>query len=98
MVRRVVWTKRATNNFDKIINYLEGEWGTRVTQMFVRRTYALIDLIAEKPDLGTVENPDKKIRGFLLTRHNRVFYRVTEEEIILLNFFDTRSGTRRKKF
>ncbi len=98
MAKKIVWTKRANIKFNGIIDYLEQEWGPNVTQNFVNKAYGIIDLISDQPDLGTLENPDKKIRGFLLTKHNRLFYRVTDTEIILLNFFDTRSGRNRQKF
>lgn len=98
MAKKIVWTKRANTKFNKIIDYLEQEWGANVAQNFVRKTYDIIDLISEQPHVGTLENQEKKIRGFLLTRHNRLFYRITDNEIILLNFFDTRSGSRRKRF
>jgi plasmid stabilization system protein ParE len=97
MVREIAWTKRANYKFNKIIEYLESEWGENVTLNFVRRTYDIISLIADNPEIGTIENKEKRIRGFLLTKHNRLFYRITEREIVLLNFFDTRSGPKRKK-
>lgn len=98
MAKKIVWTKRANVKFNRIIEYLEHEWGPNMTQNFVRKAYDIIDLISYQPDLGTLENQDRKIRGFLLTKHNRLFYRVTDREIILLNFFDTRSGRKRRKF
>jgi len=98
MAKKIVWTKRANTKFNKIIAYLEQQWGQNVTQNFVIKTYDIIDLISDQPDLGTLENQDQKIRGFPLTKHNRLFYRVTDKEIILLNFFDTRSGRKRRKF
>jgi plasmid stabilization system protein ParE len=97
MARQIVWTKRATDKFNKIITYLENEWGQLVTKNFVKKTYDIIELISDQPDLGTLENSEKNIRGFLLTKHNRLFYRTTDKEIILLNFFDTRSAPTRKK-
>ncbi len=96
MAKEIVWTKRANRKFNKIIEYLELEWGQLVTENFVKRTYDIIYLIADQPELGTVENQENKIRGFLLTKHNKLFYRVTDKQIILLNFFDTRSGQKRK--
>ncbi|MCW5912865.1 MAG: type II toxin-antitoxin system RelE/ParE family toxin [Cyclobacteriaceae bacterium] len=98
MAKKIIWTKRANHKFNTIIQYLEEEWGEQVTRNFVKRVYSILDLISDQPDIGTLEHPEKRIRGFLLTRHNRLFYRVTENEIILLNFFDTRSGPRRKAF
>lgn len=98
MAKEIIWTNRANNKFNKIIDYLDHEWGEEVTQSFVQKTYDIIDLISDYPNLGTNEHPDKNIRGFPLTKHNRLFYRVTDKEIILLNFFDTRSGTERGKY
>ncbi len=96
MAKKIVWTKRANSKFNEVIDYLEKEWGHRVTQSFVRRTYDLLDLISDQPELGSIENQEKKIRGLLITKHNRLFYKTTDKEIILLNFFDTRS--KRKRF
>jgi plasmid stabilization system protein ParE len=98
MAREIVWTKRANNKFNKILEYLELEWGSQVTKNFVIRTYTILDLIADQPEIGSLENQEKNIRGFLLTKHNRLFYRTTTKEIILLIFFDMRSGSKRIKF
>jgi plasmid stabilization system protein ParE len=98
MAKRIVWTIRANHKFNKIIDYLELKWGQQVTRNFVRTTYEIIDLISDQSELGTLENQERMIRGFLLTKHTRLFYRVTDKEIILLNFFDTRSGPKRKRY
>lgn len=98
MVREIVWTKRANYKFNTILEYLELEWGDRVTRNFIKRTYDIIQLISENPELGTLENHERNIRGFLLTKHNRLFYRFTDTELIVPNFFDTRSGPKRIKF
>jgi plasmid stabilization system protein ParE len=98
MARKIIWTKRANKRLNQIINYLEGEFGETITKNFVSNTYQILDLISQNPNLGTMENLDKSIRGFLLTKHNRVFYRVTEREIIILNFFDTRSNPKNPRY
>ena len=98
MARKIIWTKRANKRINQIIEYLEDEFGKNTTKSFVSKTCQLIDLISQNPHLGTMENLDKNIRGFLLTKHNRVFYRVTESEIIILNFFDTRTHPKNPKF
>ena len=95
MVLKVVWTKRAIGKLDNIISYLQKEWGENVTVAFIRRTYYVLDLLSQQPELGTIEHKKKNIRGFLLTKHNRLFYRTTEKEIIVLNLFDTRSSQKK---
>jgi hypothetical protein len=48
--------------------------------------------------LGTIENLEKGIRGFLIVKQIVVFYKITEKEIILLDFFDTRQHPEKKKY
>ena len=98
MAKKIVWTKRANSRFNQIIEFLEVEWGETVTRNFVNKTYNIIDLLSKTPTLGSIEKPDLNIRGFLITKHNRLFYRETSDSLIILNFFDTRSGARRKKY
>jgi plasmid stabilization system protein ParE len=98
MAKTVVWTKRANQSFNRVIAYLEKEWGEKVTSAFVNQSFGIIELLAKNPELGSLEVSDLGIRGFPITKHNRLFYRFTEQELILLNFFDTRSGKARKKF
>lgn len=98
MAKKIVWTNRANIKFNKIIDYLELEWGNKVTSSFVSKTFNILDLISEHPDLGTMELTDKNIRGFLITKHNRMFYRVEKNSIIVLNFFDTRNRPKSKKY
>lgn len=98
MAKTIVWTKRANNSFNNVIAYLEEEWNSKVTKEFVVRTYRIIDLLAENPELGSIEDHSKNVRGFLITKHNLLFYRVTHESIILLNLYDTRSKPTRIKY
>ena len=48
--------------------------------------------------MGTIEVEEKGIKGFLITKHNRLFYRNTDKELVILNFFDTRQNPKKKKF
>ena len=62
MALKVKWSKYADQSFDRILEYLEAEWGRNVTQAFVRRTYEFLDLLSEFPEIGSVENIESQIR------------------------------------
>ncbi|MBS1486348.1 MAG: type II toxin-antitoxin system RelE/ParE family toxin [Bacteroidetes bacterium] len=98
MAHEIIWTKRSLIRFNLIIDYLQSEWGHLATQNFINKSYHILDLISLYPELGSIENQEKNIRGFLITKHNRLFYRVEGNRIILLNFFDTRSGPERPNY
>jgi addiction module RelE/StbE family toxin len=94
MAKEIIWTKRAVKKFNKIISYLEEDWNESVTENFVQATYHKIELLIAQPYLGSLENSKLDIRGILISKHNRLFYRVIDDKIILINFFDTRSKRR----
>lgn len=98
MVHRIVWTERAADKYDKILDYLKENWGKNLTPSFVSKTFDILALLKKQPNLGTLEKPKKGIRGFLISKHNIMFYRVDEDVLIVLNFFDTRSSLSRKKY
>ena len=83
-------TKRATQQFKSIQEYLEQHWGEKVLKSFNQKTIHFFDLLERYPEMGRIEVENKGIRGFLLTKHTRVFYRVKNNQIIVLAFFDVR--------
>ena len=90
MALKVKWSKYADQSFDRILEYLDAEWGGNVTQIFVRRTYEFLDLLSEFPEIGSMENVENQIRGFVLIKQITVFYIRKKDSIILLNFYDNR--------
>ena len=90
MALEIFWNKRAKINFDNIVAYLELAFGTTTATIFVRRSYKVIEHLSEFPEMGRMEVADKGIRGILISKHNRLFYRENEKSIVLLNFYDTR--------
>jgi plasmid stabilization system protein ParE len=96
MAKTIVWNNKASIQFNAVIEYLETEWGEKVTKSFVVRTYQIIEILAQYPEIGTLENPDKRIRAFVITKHNTLFYRVDNDKLYLLNFFDNRQHPQRK--
>ena len=98
MAKTIVWNRRASDSFNAIIQYLENEWGSNVTRDFVKCTYHLLDLLAANPELGPIEHDEKQIRGFVITKHNTLFYRVEDTRLVLLHFFDNRQDPKKKSY
>jgi plasmid stabilization system protein ParE len=96
MALKIYWTTRATRNFDVILEYLEVEWGDQVTKRFIRDVYDLLELLVEFPELGSIENIEKGIRGFTLIKQINIFYRITKDKIIVLGLFDNRQNPSKK--
>jgi plasmid stabilization system protein ParE len=98
MALDIFWSKRADEKFDRILEYLTAEFGERVTSAFVKKVYDFLDILVEFPEIGLLENLERNIRGFVIVRQITVFYIISGERIILLNFFDNRQGRKKKKY
>ena len=98
MALEIVWSKRADKKFDKILEYLSEEWGNNVTTAFVKKVYDFLEILSEFPEIGTLENRDKAIRGFVIIKQVSVFYTIRNNRIIILNFFDNRQSPSKKRF
>lgn len=93
---RIVWTKKARKRFSEIFDYIQRKFGDTARQSFITKTKDFTRLLYEFPEIGTLEIPEKKLRGFQLSRQTRVFYRLKNDQIILLTFFDSRQDPRRR--
>ncbi len=98
MARKIRSTKRADRRFEEIKEYLTTEFGENTTERFVKRVFSFYDIVTDFPKIGTLVNKEKGIYGFVLEKPVSVFYRVHNKEVIILNFFDNRSGPGKKKY
>lgn len=98
MALEICWSRRASDKFDKILEYLLEEWGERITGNFVKKVYGFLEILSEYPEIGTVENKEKSIRGFTVVKDINIFYKVAEKTIVLLDFFDNRQNPEKKRY
>lgn len=96
MALKIRWSTRADITLDQLIIYLEIEWGETVVKAFMKKLYDFLELLSEFPDIGSMQYPEKRIRGFALTKQISIFYRVDTDQIVLLDFFDNRSDPKKK--
>ena len=98
MALEVKWSKKADSKFDTILEYLLIEWGEKITESFVKKVYDFLDILSEFPEIGTLENKEKGIRGFTIARQINIFYQIRENDIVILNFFDNRQSPKKRRF
>ncbi len=72
--------------------------GESVASAFIRKVYDLLNILSKFPEIGTIENEEKGIRGFTIIKQVNLFYRISGDKVILLNFFDNRQHSGKKKF
>lgn len=96
MALKIFWTKRALVNFDKILEYLEEDFGEIPTKTFVIKVHIFLDNLKDFPELGTLQHSDKQIRGFVIVKQVTIFYKVYDDHIRILNLFDNRQDPKKK--
>jgi plasmid stabilization system protein ParE len=92
----IFFSKRAHKTYHKIKERITEEWGDRVAEAFEQKTNDFLDLLEDFPKIGTVEYPQKQIRGFQLTKQTKIFYRIKGQRIVILTFFDVRQDPRKR--
>jgi plasmid stabilization system protein ParE len=79
---KIFLTRRAERNYDSIKDYIKQEWRDKTAGEFVQKTDELFNLLKIYPSMGQLEKDD--IRGFQLSPHTRVLYRIKENKIVVL--------------
>jgi plasmid stabilization system protein ParE len=92
MAKTIVWNSKSNSQFLKIVSYLEKEWGDDVAKGFINKTLRVLESLRSYPEMGQMENYKKQIRIFVITKQNTLYYRIDNNRIYLLNFFDNRQN------
>jgi len=96
MTRQILWTPEANVKFQSIYDYLKEIWSHKIAEQFYENTLATIELISNFPGIGNSINEKGDIHTFVLSKHNKIFYRVTEDNIIVLTLFDNRQNPKKQ--
>ena len=97
MALKIVWSKRASLKFDQIITYLIDESSEKSAKQFISKVFDFLEILSEFPEIGSVENKEKNIRGFTIVKQVNLYYRIKNDKIILIIFFDNRQNPKKKK-
>ncbi|MFZ6010540.1 MAG: type II toxin-antitoxin system RelE/ParE family toxin [Bacteroidota bacterium] len=87
-------TSRAEKNFDSIVNYIRQSFGENTAKQFIEKADDTFTLLKSYPLMGRIESGD--IRGFQLSPQTRILYRIREQKLIILAFFDVRQEPGKK--
>ena len=95
MAYEIIIKKRFTNKLLGVLDYLEKEWGKKVALAFLDKVRTRVYALQSHPYIGALTSM-KNVRSTLVTKHNRLYYRVVKNKIFILNLYDTRRKNRGK--
>jgi len=98
MAYQIIVKRRFTNKVEKILAYLEKEWSHKAAAEFLLKIDRRIEQLTQQPFLGAPSSKIKDIRGLLITRHNRMYYKIKDDKVIILAMYDTRMNPEKNPY
>ncbi len=98
MALEIAWTREAAIDFNKVQDYLLITWGEQSVRKFTKKVFDFLNLLSEFPLIGTIENKELNIRGFVIVKQLNLFYQIRDNRIILLSFYDNRQDPKTKRY
>ena len=98
MALQIEWTPNALQDYEQVINYLLKEWSINTALDFVNRIEERVYNLSLFPNIGVASVKEPSIRSILITKHNRLYYHVISNKIIILDIFDTRQDPQKNKY
>ena len=89
---KVRWSPRAKADIENHLNYLERNWGQKVTLSLLERIEEILQTISENPELYSFFEEKLSIHRCVVTSQIVLYYRVKEETVELITFWDTRQN------
>jgi len=92
MAYQIKWTEIAVEDFENVIVYLLNNWSLNVANDFSQILQKKLIILSHHPHIGIASINFLSVRSVSITKHNRLFYRITGYTIELLNLFDNRQN------
>jgi len=90
MAVRIEWTERVFQDVETIVSYIESEWSATVADGFLELVKERVQTLSKYPFMGMASGRYPSIRSIKLSKHNRLYYRLENDRLDLLNVFDLR--------
>jgi plasmid stabilization system protein ParE len=97
MAFEISWTENALKDYENVIGYLIEGWSTKIAEKFIESVENKLQIITIYPFLGIASSKEPSIRSILLSKHNRLYYRISGSVIEILDIFDLRQDPGKNK-
>ena len=91
----VVWSNAAKLDLTNLLEYLNENWSIDVIRKFELTLNKSVKRIKDNPNSNIVSSKRKNLRRIVLTKHNSLFYRITNNRIEIIRLFDTRQNPKK---
>jgi len=81
-----------------VLEFLLLNWYDSVADDFMITLKETIELLSAQPFIGTPLSSHTNVRTCLVTKHNRIYYRIEKNKIVFINMKDTRMNPKKNPF
>ncbi|MFI5137274.1 MAG: type II toxin-antitoxin system RelE/ParE family toxin [Sphingobacteriales bacterium] len=89
MKLEIILTPKGKETLLATVLFIKIKWGDKVAEKFVEKAYRVLDTIAQQPYLFKAYQGNDVRKG-LINKHTSVIYRVLQNRIEVLFFWDNR--------
>ncbi len=97
MAYKIRYQKRYLNKFENLIIYLREQWSDTIAAEVVASINVKIAQISINPYLGSLQGR-AKVRSIIITKHQRLYYRIERNMIAIVNLIDMRIDPKRNPY
>lgn len=98
MAYKIEQSKLFVKKITDLLEYLENNWGKKVAFEFKKNLDKKMLRLIEEPDAGRNSTKVSDVQWILITRHNKLYYRIKGEIIYIITLFDTRQNPKKNKY
>lgn len=98
MAYKIKKTKEFLKNVVAIVEYLEKKWGMRSAQKFQTILDTKLEMFSSDLIGGAETIKTKGIRKLSITTHNKIYYKIVKDEIIILTLFENKMNPERNRY
>ena len=98
MALKIIWTANALEDYKRVIDYLAEEWSAEIAERFSENVQARLEILSNYPFLGIASTKEFSVRSISISKHNRLYYRITSSAIEVLDIFDTRQNPEKNQY
>jgi plasmid stabilization system protein ParE len=97
MAYQIIITEKFENSAAKTSQWIEREWSLKLSLEFDKKLSDIINELSLNPNMGRL-SARKNIRSFRVTKHNRVYYKISKNQITFLDLFESKQNPKRNKY
>ena len=98
MLKEVIWSPSAEEDFESILDYLQINWNDRIINRLINKVDDTINLILEDYKIFQIINEELQIRKTVISKQNTLYYREKNGKLEIVRLFDSRQDPNKLKF